>query len=70
MEPTNFSEANDEPSKMNVQVGPNLVGSSSSVQTSPSVRGKKGLARTRALNSFRKSAADFSNKISTQKNQT
>ena len=60
---------------MNVQVRLNLVGSSSSVsvpsfQTSPSVRGKKGIARTRALNSFMKSAADFSNIIATQKNQT
>lgn len=51
------------------------MGSSSSVsvpsfQTSPSVRGKKGIARTRALNSFMKLAADFSNIIATQKNQT
>ena len=72
LEPTNFNEVDAKPSKTNVQVGPNLVGSSTSVsvpsfQTSPSVRGKKGIARTKALNSFMKSAADFSNRIATQK---
>nr|POE83003.1 hypothetical protein CFP56_42948 [Quercus suber] len=52
-EPTNFNVADAETSKTYVQVGPNLVGCSSSVpvpsfQTSPSVRGKKALVHSKS----------------------
>nr|POE90406.1 uncharacterized protein CFP56_59946 [Quercus suber] len=74
-EPTSLSIAGTEPSKKIFQGGPTRMGFASSdyepaIQSSPSVRGKKGIARTRASNTYTKSAADFNNRPSSHKDQT
>ena len=70
-----FSIAGTEPSNRNFQGGPNRMGLASrgfepSIQSSPSVRGKKGLARSRAPNTYSKSAVDSKSKPFSQIEQT
>lgn len=70
-EATTFSIAGTEPSNRNFQGRPNRMGLASrgfkpSIQSSPSVRGKKGLARSRAPNTYSKSAINSKSKPSSQ----
>ena len=74
-ESTNLNLAGAEPSKKNIQGGPNRLGFASSgfvpsIQSSPFVRGKKGIARSRAPSTYTKSTVDSINKPSSQNEQT